>query len=405
MSQEVPIIAVLDIGTTKVRCLIASPTSPEEPRFKILGVAQKDNTGSRKGEITDISYVGTAARGAIQIAEKQAEVRLARVWVLTAGGRIQSSSVHGSIPVSGSVDAGAMSLAADAAQRMASNPIKDRTVIHTFLQKDYLLDQMVKTRTPEGQSASNIGTNVLVVHADAKTVTDITNVVRDTNVAPRGLLASVACADSAVLSDAQRDRGVLLIDLGGGTTSFLHYEDGALMSIGSLPVGGDHVTTDLQAAFNIKNFSSAESLKIASASATIQASSDVRTNIPDESFLAEKKTVPLNSVEVVVNARLREIFKMVQENIHGGSFQEVVLTGGGALMKNICDLASRVFGVPASVGKILDGTCLSAISDPQAAALYGALFLACGEERVRNARHAKSSQEANRKNSGLFGFF
>ena len=217
---------------------------------------------------------------------------------------------------------------------------KDREFLDV-VDQDYEVDALGGISSPNGMSGRILKLNTLQIHADRNRINDARTAAESAKLEIRDPLFAATCAAEAVLESHEKRNGVLVLDIGGGSTGYAAYSDGHLAATGVIGVGGDHVTNDIAHAFQTTN-SQAEQLKINEASALIGASPSApqRVKVPGSSPLIETRTISRRALETVVNARLRELFTVIRETLedqdllnrlHSG----VVLTGGGAAMRDI----------------------------------------------------------------------
>jgi cell division protein FtsA len=253
-----------------------------------------------------------------------------------------------------------------------------------IIDQDYVLDDRGGISTPKGMSGRVLRLNTLHIHADRNRIQDARTAADAARLELRDPLFATTCAADAVLEDHERKNGVLLLDLGGGSTGYAVYSDGYLAATEVIGVGGDHVTNDIAHAFQTTN-TQAESLKVREASATPGAEGGESPRVkvdPGENTLLENRTVSRHALNVVVNARLLELLTIIRERLeeqdlfhrlHAG----VVLTGGGAQMRNIDGLVEQTFGVSVRLGRPIhvDGFEDDPLA-PSYAAVSGALLYA-----------------------------
>jgi len=208
---------------------------------------------------------------------------------------------------------------------------------------------------PAGMEGARLSLDMLVLHGVRSRLHNTVKAVKGVPIEVEDVAFSGLCSALAVLTDEERRRGALVIDLGGGTTDYVAYSDGVVTAAGALGVGGDHVTNDIALAFNIPS-SQAEKVKREYGSAVIGTPTpSKRVSLPAEVGFTGR-TISVKSLQTVVNARVDEVFGMVkhrldQEGLLHQMGAGVVLTGGGAHLGEVTEVAARVFGAPCVVGK------------------------------------------------------
>lgn len=389
--------SVIEVGTSKTVFLIGR--AGKNGAIEVVSASTSSRmTGIRKGGVFNAGHACRGILTAVNERKDAVEVPYQRNWVILSGGNVSSNTVvHSVLTNTGIVTPATIRGAIGGATK---TNLENRTILHQIPQ-NYTVTSGPMTRTvqdPKTLPADSLQANVLLVHCDTAIVKDLHSLVEQAHISVRGFIFSAACADRAVLSDDQRRGGVLLLNIGAGTTSFVQYNDRTLCRAGSIPVGGDHVTNDLALAFHLNNLT-AESVKVDHSSAVI---GDARPQdtafVPASGFFDKDRVLSLREVNTVVNARYDELFRIVLEVVGQGGYSNVVLVGGCALQKGITTVAESVFRRPCSVGSILDGTHFGeARLDPLFATAYGALSIAL--EELTEVEHGKKEQ------APLLGFF
>jgi len=375
--------AALEIGTT--RTVLAIGEVEAGGRLKVACHAEIPSTGVRKSQILDINHATSSIRSVLrEIERKQSEagvsVVIGNAFLVLSGQHIKADPFQGLVPIGGAkVGTEALEEVMRSSRTM---PLpKDREFLD-IVDRDYEVDSMGGITTPRGMSGRMLKLNTLQIHADRNRVNDARTAADAAKLEIRDPFCAVTCAAEAVLEDHERRNGVLVLDLGGGSTGYAAYLDGHLAAAGVIGVGGDHVTNDIAYAFQTTN-AQAEQLKTTEASAMIGGEAgSPRVRIPGSSPLIETRTVSRRALDTVVNARLRELFAVVRETLedldllsrlHAG----VVLTGGGAAMREIDALVTRELGMPVRVGRPVNVDGLDDEPFPAAfAAIAGALLFA-----------------------------
>ena len=254
-----------------------------------------------------------------------------------------------------------------------------RHQLHLLLQ-NYVLDDARVATNPLELPARHIQANMLSIHTPEASLDAMQNAVEDASIEVRGHLFSALCAARAVLTAEQKANGVLLIHLGGGTTSYIAFANGIGVIAGSFGVGGEHVTKDIQQAFHLMSEKAAETMK-RSGSATVDGVvASERGNIPSgESLMEERdRTFSARSLSVVINARYDETLRIVHGLMESSGVlpklgSGVVLTGGPAYQRNLPPLVSRIFKMPCAVGSVPELSGLGEGQPATLAAVFGAL--------------------------------
>jgi len=378
------IYAALEIGTT--RTVLAVGESEDGGRLKITGHAEIPSSGIRKSQILDINQARESIKGVLASIEKKQEatggsLELNNAVLVVSGQHIKADPFTGSAPV-----AGARVSAEDVhevAEQARSMPLpKDRELLD-IVDRNYSLDSLGGISEPLGMSGRILKLDALHIHADKNRISDAYTAASGAHLEIREPLFAATCAADAVLEEHERKNGVLVLDLGGGSTGYAVYSDGALACAGVVGLGGDHISSDIAHAFQTTHVQ-AEQLKKASASALVRPEDPnaARVSVPGSSAITESRTISRRALDTVVNARVKEMFDVIAEileeqdlltRLHAG----VVLTGGGAALRDIAAVAERELGLTSRIGRPLDVDGLeSEAFAPSFAAISGALLYA-----------------------------
>ena len=354
------IVVGLDIGTSKVACVVGERNGLGG--VDIIGIGTAPSTGLRKGVVINIEDTNRSIRAAIDEAEMMSGVEIGAVYAGIAGGHIRSLNSQGMVGVkTGHVGAADVDKVLETAQALAI-PM-DREVIHVIPQ-EFLVDDQDGILDPRGMSGVRLTARVHVVTA---AVTAAQNVVRCCNLTGQQVQAIVleqlASAES-VLSEDERMLGVMLMDIGAGTTDVAIFMGGAVVHTYVLPVGGDHITKDIayalrapiKVADQIKKEHGVAQRELVETNETFEVPhvGGTRSNETSRRMLAD-----------VIQPRLEEVFELVRTELERSGYEDmlpagVVLTGGSTLMPGVPELAESVFGlsarrgVPRDVGGLTD---------------------------------------------------
>ncbi len=376
--------AAIEIGTT--RTVLAIGEKAADDRLRMTCHAEIPSTGVRKSQILDINQATTSIKSVLhEIERKQTEagssIMLGNAFLVVSGQHIKADPFQGMIAIEGAKVGSDEIDSVYRSSRTMQLP-KDREFLD-IVEQDYEVDSLGGITSPTGMSGRILKLNTLQIHADRNRINDARTAAESAKLEIRDPLFAATCAAEAVLESHEKRNGVLVLDIGGGSTGYAAYSDGYLAATGVIGVGGDHVTNDIAHAFQTTN-SQAEQLKINEASAIIGASPSApqRVKVPGSSPLIETRTISRRALETVVNARLRELFTVIRETLedqdllnrlHAG----VVLTGGGAAMRDLDALVSRELGMGARIGRPIHVDGLDGEEFPAAyAAISGALLFA-----------------------------
>jgi len=334
---------VLDIGTSRVRVLVGEETPDGD--WKVTGVGQNASRGMRKGSCGHLDDASDAARAALAMAEDDASMSIRSVVLPLAGGGIQARESHVELAVKDTVTDDHVRQILAEARHNGIPP--DCKLLHNVVQR-YRLDQLSGVN-PVGLNGSILALDSLLVYGEHRALMNLVHVARNLDLDVSEPCFAGLCAASSCLEAAQKQQGVLLIDLGAGVTTYVAYAQACMADAGVVPVGGWNVTNDIASAFRL-TFDAAESLKRQHGDAMIN---HTLRNRRVESA-GSRASIKLPDLQTVVHLRMDETFGLVREALDrkgllrllGGG---VVLSGGGANLRNVATLAERVFNLPCAV--------------------------------------------------------
>jgi cell division protein FtsA len=347
------IIAVLEIGTSNTVALVGE--AAEGGRARVLGCGVARTAGVRKGIINEMKQAQSGVETAIKQAEDAAGVSLGEVLLLAfSGAHITVSAGEGRLPVR-AVDGKVTRDDLDELRSLAcENRPGEGRVIMDALPQLFRLDDLDGIVNPEGMSGKQLRLGMLFVHGQHDRVEDAVNLLKGLALDTRGFVFSALAAATSALTPEQRNHGVVLIDLGGGTTNYVVFVRNVPIAAGSFGVGGDHVTNDIAQAFGIP-INQAEEIKLREGCAVIDPQrSGRRLELPPTVVATAVRSISVRALHTVMEARMRETLGLVRDQI-GPELRQVgagvVFTGGGAYMPRLDELAERVFGMGSRIGE------------------------------------------------------
>jgi cell division protein FtsA len=380
MGKSEQYVVGLDIGTSQICCVVGEVK--DDGAVHIVGLGQSPSRGLRKGVVVNVDATVDAVKSAVEEAELMAGLRIESATVGVAGGHIRSFNSRGVIAVSGrdrTVSSDDVRRVLEAA-RAVSIP-QDREILHV-LPQEFVLDEQGEIAAPEGLVGSRLEANVHIVTAATTSVQNLVTCANRAGIEVRDTVLEQLANAESVLSDDEKELGVALIDIGGGTTDMAVFEKGSLWHTAVLPAGGDHFTNDLAVGLRTP-IPDAERLKKRYGCAMAE--------LVQESDAIEVPTVGgrkprLLSHQVmaeILQPRAEEIFSLFQEEVVRAGFDKVlnagvVLTGGGSLLPGMTEVAENLFEMPVRHGMPSGAEGLmEPASSPQYAtaigiALYGA---------------------------------
>jgi len=374
------LIVGLDVGTTKVCAIVAAPRPGGG--LDVVGVGAAPSRGLRRGIVVNIDSTVEAIRQAVAEAERMAGVDVSAVYAGVAGGHIRSVNSRGVVAVSGKdreVSQADVDRAVDAAR--AINISQDREILHV-LPQTFMVDDADGVREPLGMSGVRLEVEVHVVTA---AVTSVQNVIRSVNRAGLTVqdvvLEPIASAE-AVLYPDEKELGVLVIDIGGGTTDLALLRDGAVWHTAILPLGGDHISNDVAVGLRTP-LTAAEALKKHYGCAlTALVPAEETVDVPSVGG-RKPRQLSRQVLSEIIQPRVEEIFSLVAREMTRAGFEDaatagVVVTGGSSIMQGVPELAESVFdqpvrrGVPGDVSGLVNVVKSPVYATAVGLALYGA---------------------------------
>ncbi|HRK01517.1 MAG TPA: cell division protein FtsA [Oligoflexia bacterium] len=338
-------IVGLDIGTTKICAIVGEVT---ESGVDIVGIGSHPSTGLRKGVVINIESTVESIRKAIDEAELMAGCKITSVYAGIAGGHIKSFNSHGIVAVRNKeITQEDVNRVLDAARAVAI-PM-DREVLHVVPQ-EYIIDDQDGIKEPIGMNGVRLESKVHIVTG---AISSAQNIVKSCNKAGLNVaeivLEPIASAE-AVLTQDERELGVVLVDIGGGTSDIALFSQGSLVHTGVLAVGGNHITNDIAVGLRTPQ-NEAEKLKVryGCAMSSLVKSEDT---IEVQSVGGRKpRTVPRKLLAEIIEPRVEEIFSLVQREVQKSGYQElmasgIVITGGSTILEGMPELAEFIFDMP-----------------------------------------------------------
>ena len=357
------VVAALDVGTSKIACLIARlrPHPQEVLRrrshaVEIIGFGHTGASGMKAGTVVDLDAAEETLRHAVDLAERMAAVEIESVVVSVTAGRIASELLAATVDVAGSVSNADIErvLAAGSANSARAG----RVVLHS-LPIGFSLDDARGIRDPRGMLGRRFGVDMHIVGTDVAAARNLILAVERCHLAIEAMVASAYAAGLAVLADDEADLGAALLDMGAGTTTLGVFSGGRCMHVDGFALGGHHVTMDLARGLNASVYD-AERIKTLYGS-VIAGGSDERDMITVQPVGDEREPPQLVSRAVltrIIKPRVEEILEMVRDRLAASPFAaeprgRVILTGGASQLTGLPELATRILGRPMRIGRPL----------------------------------------------------
>jgi cell division protein FtsA len=354
VTPEQPLIAALDIGSSKVSALIA--TKEGEDGLRVLGTGQRESRGVKRGYITDIEASEFAVREAVELAERMSGVTIEDVWASYGAGGLTSDVANVEVELGGHQIENSdieqlLTAGRDAIDRGG------KVVLHAHPAL-YTIDGAQEVQQPIGLHADRLGVDIHVIAADAPPLRNIDYIIRTAHLGVKAIVASPIAAAFACLSDEERELGVALVELGAGVTNVsLHY-GGILVGLRSIPLGAKDISDDIAATFGV-NRRDAERLKCFYGSAMTSPRDNhelIDANHAGVEEGAEPVRITRAQLMMVIRHRVEELTNEIDKALKSLGFtgpigRPVVLTGGGAELKNIADYMQGVLGRTVRIGR------------------------------------------------------
>ena len=378
MAKRDHIVVGLDIGTTKICAIVAEVT--EEGAVNVVGVGSSPSRGLRKGVVVNIESTVESIKKAVEEAELMAAVQINSVYTGIAGSHIAGENSRGVVALKKQeVTRLDVQRAVETARSVAVLP-SDRRILHV-LPREFMVDDQDGIREPLGMSGSRLEVDV---HIITGAVTSAQNIIKSVNRAGLDVVDMVLqplASSEAVLTPEERELGVAMVDLGGGTTDLAIFAEGSIRHTAVLPIGGQHLTTDLAIGLRTPQ-AEAERLKIRKGVALVElVKDDDMVEVPGVGD-RPARTLCRKLLAEIIEPRVEEMFDLVRREIMRTGYEGilaagVVITGGTSMLEGILEAAERVLdlpvrrGIPNGVGGLRD-----IVSNPMYATGVGLIQLA-----------------------------
>lgn len=392
MPKDENIIAGLDIGTTKICCIIGE--ARDEKEVDIIGIGTHPSRGLRKGVVVNIESTVESIKGAVEEAELMAGCEIDSVYVGIAGGHIKGFNSHGVIAVKNKeVSQFDIDRVLEAAQAVAIPP--DREVIH-IIPQEYILDEQEGIREPLGMSGVRLEAKVHIVTG---AVTSAQNIVRSVNKAGlevKDIVLEPLASSDAVLDRDEKELGVAMVDIGGGTSDLAIFFEESIKHTSVLAIGGNHITNDIAIGLRTPQAEAEKIKKTYGCAMTALVRKDDTIEVPSTGG-RESRILSRQILSEIIEPRVEEMFHLIKREVEISGFSDliasgVVLTGGAASMEGITDLAEKIFklpvrrGFPKGIGGLVD-----VVSSPMYATSVGLILFG-----LKNHQHGKKPKLIDR---------
>ncbi len=383
------LLVALDIGTSKIVTLVAEIT-PEDT-LSLIGMGSHPSRGLKKGVVVNIESTVNAIQRSLEEAELMADAKIKEVITGIAGSHIKSFNSHGMVAIKDKeVQQYDIDRVIETAR--AVNIPMEQQVLH-ILEQEFVIDGQGGVRQPNGMSGMRLEVKVHIVTGAVSAAQNIMKCVRRCGLEVSDLMLQPLASADAVLLDDERDLGVCLVDIGGGTTDIAVFTDGAIKHTSVIPIAGDQITNDIAMALRTPT-RDAEELKIAHGVALRQlASPNDMIEVPGVGERGPRE-LSRQTLAEVIEPRVEELYSLVQRELRSAGLEEllssgIVVTGGSALMKGMVELGEEVFHMPVRVGiPQYRGALAEVVRNPRYSTGMGLLM--AGLEQLKRERQAKA---------------
>jgi len=347
---EKNLIVGLDIGTSKVVAIVAEVS--DESGMEIIGIGSHPSRGLKKGVVVNIESTVQSIQRAIEEAELMAGCQIHSVYAGIAGSHIRSLNSHGIVAIRDSeVNPADVDRVIDAARAVAIPA--DQKILH-ILPQEFVIDQQEGIREPVGMSGVRLEAKVHMVTGAVSAAQNIIKCVRRCGLEVDDIILEQLASSYSVLTDDEKELGVCLVDIGGGTTDIAVFTDGAISHTAVIPIAGDQVTNDIAVALRTPT-QHAEEIKIKYACALTQLASPEETiEVPSVGERPPRRLARQTLAEVV-EPRYEELLSLIQAELRRSGFENliaagIVMTGGSSKMEGVIELAEEIFHMPVRLG-------------------------------------------------------
>jgi len=347
---EKNLIVGLDIGTSKVVAIVGELTP--EGSLEVIGIGSHPSRGLKKGVVVNIESTVHSIQRAIEEAELMAGCQIHSVYAGIAGSHIRSLNSHGIVPIRDKeVAPGDVERVIDAARAVAIPA--DQKILH-ILPQEFVIDSQEGIREPVGMCGVRLEAKVHMVTGAVSAAQNIIKCVRRCGLEVDDIILEQLASSYSVLTEDEKELGVCLVDIGGGTTDIAVFTEGSIRHTAVIPIAGDQVTNDIAVALRTPT-QNAEEIKIKYACALTQmANAEESIEVPSVGDRAPRK-LARHTLAEVVEPRYEELLTLIQAELRRSGFEDlvaagIVLTGGSAKIEGLIDLAEEIFHMPVRLG-------------------------------------------------------
>ncbi|HEX2826717.1 MAG TPA: cell division protein FtsA [Burkholderiales bacterium] len=382
------LVVGLDIGTSKIACIVAEITP--EGGFEIVGMGNCPAKGLKKGVVVNIETTVQAIQRALEEAELMADCKIKDVYTGIAGSHIKSFNSQGMVAIKdkevGQADIDRVIETAKAVQIP-----NDQQILH-ILNQEFIIDGQEDVREPIGMSGVRLEVKVHIVTGAVSAAQNIIKCVRRCGLEVSDLILQPLASAMAVVSEDEKDLGVALVDIGGGTTDLAIFTHGAIRHTAVIPIAGDQITNDIAMALRTPT-KDAEDLKQAYGCALSQlADPQQMIEVPGIGDRGSRE-LSRKTLAEVIEPRVEELYSLVQAELRRSGYEEllssgIVITGGSSLMQGMVELGEEIFHMPVRVGvPHYNGALAEVVKHPRYSTAVGLLVAGKEQHRQRELAH------------------
>jgi len=383
------LVVALDIGTSKVAALVAELRA--DGSLEILGMGGHESRGLKKGVVVNIEATVNSVQRALEEAELMADCKIVSAFTGIAGSHIKSFNSTGMVAIKDR-EVGALDVERAIETAKAVNIPTDQQILHV-LRQEFIIDGQEDVREPIGMSGVRLEVKVHIVTGAVSAAQNIVKCVRRCGLEVNDLILQPLASSRAVLSEDEKDLGVCLVDIGGGTSDIAVFTHGAIRHTAVIPIAGDQITNDIAMALRTPT-ADAETIKVRQGVALRQlADPNEMIEVPGIGDRGPR-VMSRQTLAEVIEPRVEELFSLVQQVLRESGFEEllssgVVLTGGSAVMQGMVELGEEIFHMPVRIGvPKYAGGLADVVRNPRYATAVGLLL-----EGVQQIRQGQSSRQ------------
>jgi cell division protein FtsA len=392
VKEDKNLIVGLDIGTSKIVAIVAE--LQPEGTLKVIGLGQHTSRGLKKGVVINIESTMQSIQRALEEAELMADCKINNVYTGIAGSHIKSLNSHGMVKIK---DAEVSQMDVDRVietARAIALPA-DQQILH-ILTQEFIIDGQEDVREPLGMSGMKLEVKVHIVTGAVAAAQNIVKCIKRCGIEVSDLILQPLASSLAVLTDDEKELGVCLVDIGGGTTDIAVFKQGAIRHTAVVPIAGDQMTNDVAVAFRTPT-QSAEEIKIKHGCALRQLA-DPRevVEVPGVDG-REPRQLLVQTLAEVLEPRVVELYEMVLNELRRSGMEDmiasgIVITGGSAMMRGMVELGEEIFHMPVRLGMPrYVGGLSEVVSNPRYATAVGLVLM--GKQQLE--RHLSGQMESN----------